>query len=74
VGISGQTKITLSEAIERTLANDPDLRISRIQREEAGFSVRRRKARTIPCWPSPDRAPAPSCRWRPSWADRKPAN
>ncbi len=39
-GISGQTKITLSEAIERTLANDPDLRISRIQRDEAGFSVR----------------------------------
>jgi HAE1 family hydrophobic/amphiphilic exporter-1 len=40
VGISGQTKITLSEAIERTLANDPDLRISRIQRDEAGFSLR----------------------------------
>jgi HAE1 family hydrophobic/amphiphilic exporter-1 len=40
VGISGQTKITLSEAIERTLANDPDLRISRIQRDEAGFAVR----------------------------------
>jgi HAE1 family hydrophobic/amphiphilic exporter-1 len=39
-GISGQTKITLSEAIERTLANDPDLRISRIQRDEAGFAVR----------------------------------
>jgi len=39
-GISGQTKITLSEVIERTLANDPDLRISRIQRDEAGFSVR----------------------------------
>jgi HAE1 family hydrophobic/amphiphilic exporter-1 len=40
VGIAGQTKITLSEAIERTLANDPDLRISRIQRDEAGFAVR----------------------------------
>jgi HAE1 family hydrophobic/amphiphilic exporter-1 len=40
VGISGQTRITLSEAIERTLENDPDLRISRIQRDEAGFSVR----------------------------------
>jgi len=40
VGITGQTKITLSEAIERVLANDPDLRISRIQREEAGFAVR----------------------------------
>ena len=39
-GISGATKITLSEAIERTLENDPDLRISRIQRDEAGFSVR----------------------------------
>ena len=39
-GISGQTKITLSEVIERTLANDPDLRISRIQRDQAGFSVR----------------------------------
>jgi HAE1 family hydrophobic/amphiphilic exporter-1 len=40
VGITGQTGITLSEAIERVLANDPDLRISRIQREEAGFAVR----------------------------------
>jgi HAE1 family hydrophobic/amphiphilic exporter-1 len=39
-GISGQTKITLSEVLERTLANDPDLRISRIQRDEAGFAVR----------------------------------
>jgi HAE1 family hydrophobic/amphiphilic exporter-1 len=40
VGIAGQTRITLSEVIERALANDPDLRISRIEREEAGFSVR----------------------------------
>ena len=40
VGIAGQTRITLSEVIERVLANDPDLRISRIEREEAGFSVR----------------------------------
>jgi HAE1 family hydrophobic/amphiphilic exporter-1 len=40
VGITGQTKITLSEVIERVLANDPDLRISRIQRDEAGFSVK----------------------------------
>ena len=39
-GILGETRITLSEAIERVLANDPDLRISRIQREEAGFAVR----------------------------------
>ena len=40
VGIAGQTKITLSEVIERVLANDPDLRTSRIQRDEAGFAVR----------------------------------
>ena len=40
VGITGETRITLSEVIERVLANDPDLRISRIQREEAGFGVR----------------------------------
>jgi hydrophobic/amphiphilic exporter-1 (mainly G- bacteria), HAE1 family len=40
VGITGQTKITLSEVIERVLANDLDLRISRIQREEAGLQLR----------------------------------
>ena len=40
VGITGETTITLSEAIERVLANDPDLRISRIARQEAGFAVR----------------------------------
>ena len=39
-GITGRTTITLSEVIERTLANDPDLRISRLQRDEAGFTVR----------------------------------
>jgi HAE1 family hydrophobic/amphiphilic exporter-1 len=40
VGITGEARITLSEVIERVLANDPDLRISRIQRQEAGFTVR----------------------------------
>jgi hypothetical protein len=52
VGITGQTTITLTEAIERVLANDPDLRISRIQREEAGSRYGPRKEPTIRCWPS----------------------
>ncbi|MGA2600398.1 MAG: efflux RND transporter permease subunit, partial [Bryobacteraceae bacterium] len=40
VGIFGETKITLHEAIEKVLANDPDLRISRIAREEAVLNVK----------------------------------
>jgi len=40
VGIEGQKGLTLREAIERTLANDPDLRIQRTLNEEAPQSVR----------------------------------
>lgn len=39
VGILTQTTITLPEAIERVLANDRDLAISHIEREEAGYNV-----------------------------------
>lgn len=39
-GIIGQTTIRLPEAIERVLANDPDLQISRIQLEQAGYLIR----------------------------------
>jgi HAE1 family hydrophobic/amphiphilic exporter-1 len=40
VGIAGTAPIRLNEVIERVLANDPDLQISRIQRDEAGYAVR----------------------------------
>ncbi len=40
VGIMGQTTIRLPEVIERVLANDPDLAISRIQVEQAGYLIR----------------------------------
>jgi HAE1 family hydrophobic/amphiphilic exporter-1 len=39
-GILGQTTIRLPEAIERVLANDPDLQISRIELEQAGYLIR----------------------------------
>jgi HAE1 family hydrophobic/amphiphilic exporter-1 len=39
VGIAGAAPIRLNEVIERVLANEPDLRISRIQRDEAGYAV-----------------------------------
>jgi hydrophobe/amphiphile efflux-1 (HAE1) family protein len=39
IGIVGQAKMPLAEAIERVLKSDPDLRISRISREEAGFQI-----------------------------------
>jgi len=39
VGILTETTITLPEAIERVLASDRDLVISRIEREEAGYNV-----------------------------------
>ncbi len=38
-GILTETTITLPEAIEKVLANDRDLAISRIEREEAGYNV-----------------------------------
>ncbi|MDR3698611.1 MAG: efflux RND transporter permease subunit [Candidatus Sulfopaludibacter sp.] len=40
VGILGETGIKLPEAIERVLANDPDIQISRIQLQEAGYAIR----------------------------------
>ena len=39
VGILTETTITLPEVIERVLASDRDLAISRIEREEAGYNV-----------------------------------
>ena len=38
-GILTETTISLPEVIERVLANDRDLAISRIEREEAGYNV-----------------------------------
>jgi HAE1 family hydrophobic/amphiphilic exporter-1 len=40
IGILGQANLRLPEVIERVLANDPDLAISRIQLEEAGYRIR----------------------------------
>ena len=40
VGIMGEAAIRLPEVIERVLANDPDLQISRIQLQEAGYAIR----------------------------------
>jgi len=40
VGIVAQATLRLPEVIERVLANDPDLAISRIQLEEAGYTIR----------------------------------
>ncbi len=39
VGVLGQTTIGLQEVIQRVLANDKDLQVSRILREEAGYNV-----------------------------------
>jgi outer membrane protein TolC len=39
VGVQGETPLSLNEVIERVLANDPDLRVARIQQEEAGYAV-----------------------------------
>ena len=39
IGIMGETKISLEEAIERVLKNDRDLEISRILRQEAAYNV-----------------------------------
>ena len=40
VGIVTQVALRLPEVIERVLANDPDLAISRIQLQEAGYLIR----------------------------------
>ena len=39
LGILGEAPLRLPEVIERVLANDPDLRISRIAREQAGYQI-----------------------------------
>src|SRR5260370_2018857 len=40
VGISTEAPLRLPEGIERVLANDPDLAVSRIQLEQAGYQIR----------------------------------
>lgn len=40
VGVLGERKIGLQEVVERTLANDPDLAVSRINMEEAGYNIK----------------------------------
>jgi HAE1 family hydrophobic/amphiphilic exporter-1 len=39
IGIIGEARMPLAEVIERVLKNDPDLRIARIVREQAGYQV-----------------------------------
>ncbi len=40
VGVIGTTAITLAEVIQRVLANDRDIEVSRIAREEANYNIR----------------------------------
>jgi HAE1 family hydrophobic/amphiphilic exporter-1 len=40
VGVLGERKISLSEVVERTLANDPDLAVSRLLLSEAGYNIK----------------------------------
>ncbi len=40
VGVLGERKITLEEVVERTLANDRDLAVSRIVLDEAGSNIK----------------------------------
>ena len=39
IGIVGEARMPLAEVIERVLKSDPDLRISRIAREQAGYQI-----------------------------------
>ncbi|MFI4982098.1 MAG: efflux RND transporter permease subunit, partial [Nevskiales bacterium] len=39
IGILGEARMPLAEVIERVLKNDPNLRIARIAREQAGYQV-----------------------------------
>ncbi|HVW11294.1 MAG TPA: efflux RND transporter permease subunit, partial [Bryobacteraceae bacterium] len=39
IGVTGSVNLTLKEAIEKTLANDPALVIARIDRKEAGLNL-----------------------------------
>jgi HAE1 family hydrophobic/amphiphilic exporter-1 len=40
IGVVGEAHLPLAEAIERVLKSDPELRISRINKEEAGFNIK----------------------------------
>jgi HAE1 family hydrophobic/amphiphilic exporter-1 len=40
VGVIGEARMPLAEVIERVLKNDPDLRIARINKEEAGYNIK----------------------------------
>jgi HAE1 family hydrophobic/amphiphilic exporter-1 len=39
IGLLGETRMPLAEVIERVLKNDPNLRVARIARQEAGYQV-----------------------------------
>src|SRR4051812_6011086 len=39
IGVVGEARMPLAEVIERVLKSDPDLRISRIAREQAGYQI-----------------------------------
>jgi HAE1 family hydrophobic/amphiphilic exporter-1 len=39
IGIVGEARMPLAEVIERVLKSDPELRISRISREQSGFQI-----------------------------------
>lgn len=43
IGILGDAKLTLQEAVQRVLANDRDLAVSRILREESNFNLQAAK-------------------------------
>jgi outer membrane protein TolC len=40
IGIMGRAPVSLHEVIERVLSNDPELRVSRIEKEEASYNIR----------------------------------
>jgi HAE1 family hydrophobic/amphiphilic exporter-1 len=48
VGINGEAKISLNEAIEKVLAGDPELEISRISLQQAGFGIKSAEGFYIP--------------------------
>ena len=71
-GILGQSTLRLPEVIERVLVNDPDLAISRIQLEEAGYRIRGAQGAYDPLFamradksaPSPPSPPSSAARQR----------
>jgi outer membrane protein TolC len=40
IGVIGESRLTLDDVLERVLENDPDLRVTRISREQARYQVR----------------------------------